>query len=579
MPRFQRLALPLLCTWLTACSLVTDFDRSKIDPGTSDGGMGDGDGDGDGDMDGGNTRPDGGRDSGVSADAGHDSGVPGPDAGGGCRVNQECGDEQLCCNGTCVDTSLGQCSECGQGCGDFGASSCSARECKCGDSPQCAAGGDKPFCSGAVGSESCSECRSDEDCDDNAAGEFCVSGACVKCDRGPNAASAADDRGCSGATPICGTNNTCTGCSNSPNNCPNGLDCVVGQGCFGCDPDAAIGSNQCGSTTPVCKLSGTMSSCEACTNNTSCKGAYCDEGAGGGGCYTACDPDTHQGCTNINQPRCLVSGASASCVACNAPGAPACANGTFCKTSADRVGQCVSCRDNNDCDDASKPICDTGTRTCRGCDTSSETSDCPSSAFPACNEATGRCVPCRTGGTHTACGAADACFNFGCVDCNSDGAPECPSAASPVCANHECVPCAAGKVAACTGGTVCTGTPTCTNNACVYPPLDVDDDKSCTTDSCTVPGGVSHEDTCTQDDNDCTRPSTCGASGCSAQVADDDLCTAAGLGQCTNVGSGKFECHECDPANDDGCNKTTENCNSTTYECELLPSPDAGTQE
>lgn len=562
MQRSSRKAWVLLSVFWMACSLVTDFDRSKVER-VGEGGT---ETDRDSSVNAGGGDRDAGSGSGGRADAGFrpDTGAP-VEAGPSdkCSNNEECSMSQLCCDGLCVPTSEARCSACDRGCAPSG-NACEDRSCACGELAAC--GGQAPYCSGE-GAGSCAECRDATDCQGQKDGkQQCVAGRCAQCD--PNGNS-----GCEGNRPICNPATlTCEACS-LPDNCPGNPVCTPSGACGGCGPnDAAdcttptapicdltsnptlcrgcasdgecskelslpycVNNQRCSSCKPVanaadpgcdinspspaCRLNDSgQYVCQACQNSDQCSNEgsrdLCGTGANAGKCVEC---NTNADCADEARPFCDGSGTCRPCGNAPAPNVFCSVRTLLARPFCDSAsGACVSCRNNNDCE-GSRGICDGRTHQCRGCTTSTEAVDCPSPANPACNPNTGSCVPCRPGGPSACSAPNDTCANFACVDCQ--GNTGCSRGQS--CRSNQCV---CNNDNACPGGHCNRDSGMCVG--CV-------NDTHCTSDAAPL---------CNGDTQQCV-PCTLGMDDlrCAQKLGGGGVCATSGV------------CRKCDSVSNHGC--------------------------
>ncbi len=323
-----------------------------------------------------------------------------------CRGDDDCGPDQLCCGGFCIDTDLeDSCLACGQGCDTTNADNCTGRACRCGGGRPCAA--PTPVCDPAA-SGSCVECARNVHCQGLAERPVCDVGAriCVPC---------LDDQQCDGARPEC-----------------------VDRACVECDPapaegdEAAYRCDEAGDA-PIC-VSGI---CRACEVHRDCADRpgdfdYCVDGR-----CRPCDPEGDLGCADPAAPICDPEATTCrGCLEraeCNENLAPAVA---IQECAPD--GRCVGCvpladdgTPNLGCAPADgRPICDADDELCRACASDDE---CPAQAPFDDAEADGEALTLCVDGRCRACRPAT-------DDTPQDGCR--PDGPTPFCAGGECVPCA-----------------------------------------------------------------------------------------------------------------------------------------
>lgn len=499
--------LALCIVALAGCSAALDFDRSKIDDedaSLTDARVPDMDASMDAAREASTTTPD------AELEASLPDATP-PDSGMACTSNDQCGADQLCCDGKCKPTSVqDSCEGCGSRC-TGNASECTDRSCRCGGSPACS--GATPLCDSTSGAAPhCVECLDDDDCP--AGKKQCVAGICRECD------SSDTNSSCANPTPICDSNNTCQGCSASgARACPGGLTCVAGSGCFGCNltTDAP-----CTGTTPRCAPGGANgNSCQPCL------AGECPAGAAqclSTGACAACNPANNAGCDPASAtPVCNGAANPIACRACNPANGSDCPMGSVCSpTGLPTAGRCVKCTTNAQCAGAT-PICNVATGQCRACAADTE---CPAAA-PAC--LSGQCVVCRPGGASACAAPNEVCAPAGgsCIDCD-------PATHNGCAANQYCT-----AASTCAVG--------CRNNA------------GCTTPGLTFCDATSHQCrgcTIATEATDCSSPAaprcagngTCGACRTGATA----LCTGT-TDACDNTTGTCVDCIAGAGPVDQGC--------------------------
>lgn len=479
-----------------ACSLIADFDASKLPAegsgglagaaglgseagfaGSSAGGISSGAAFGAGgstqsaggaELGAGGTSPTGpfmdaslGGASGAPAAGGHGDGEGGraePPHACDVHTNAGCATDELCCtlgNGvTCRKTSTKECEACGVACPAGLTATCAARTCQCQPDLKrpCSGEGTELFCvSGPPAA--CVGCRDASDCAGRDDGKTrCAAGQCAQCD--PSQTNA----GCTGTKPICDADkHTCKPCTVSPNDCPKPLVCTAGGTCGSCAKAADCSS----ATSPICDA--TTTQCRPCASNAECaagpKLAYCIDRT-----CSNCNPSTEAGCTDATKPDCRADATGHySCQACvndgscaNRPGAPVCDTAT---------GRCVACVLDDDCNaNAKTPFC--LNNVCSACDPS--TPIALVADLRCALKAGGQPVCIRTGSQKGQCGACDpdgargctnnqlccenagvaACVRTSVAQCAACSAPACDPLLSSACTNREC---RCGSNAACSG--------------------------------------------------------------------------------------------------------------------------------
>jgi|GEM_PF-6108875 len=553
MLRSRVLALPLLSAWLTACSFVVDFDRSKIDHHHGDGGMdggggsvendgsvGDGDGDGDGD---------------VQMDGGHDA-APESDARVGCENDEGCASNQLCCNNVCVDTSLAACTACGVACASSAASACEGRVCKCGAEAACL--GADAFCVDGASAPTCVECRTSDDCPE-AKGQ-CVDGVCQECVPGANNA------GCGGTKPICNaTSKTCEACTSSPDNCSGVLVCTGSGACGGCNNSMTDCANP---DEPICSKTSTM--CEAC-KGAGVASSVCQTEQGKPYCVdnakcSVCLPDTEQGCAaDSAKPDCRLQGDQYACQGC--------VDNDSCKhlggrDTCDAVsGKCVECKGHADCTDAMKPLCGSD-GLCKRCDQASGDAGCAAKSDSTCDEGTGTCVECTGNGECTDPNKS-VCFNNTCVQCTT--ATEVTKCGNDVCVANACIDCKQDVQCNAHAGKQCV-TVAAGNTECrECDPAVGENNAGCTgLNICSTSAFTCEEVEClaSADCHSAAKPiCNTGSHTCVACNTDQE-CDAKTAGSlCASSGPNSGHCGACDPSGDRGCTAPNDQCRADTLTC------------
>ncbi len=362
-----------------------------------------------------------------------------------CRNNNDCGANELCCNGACVPTGAeapASCTVCGSSCNATNSNQCTNRACRCGNNNAC--GGNTPVCNDAA--NRCVQCLADGDCAGRAGTPECVGETCRQCDP-------ATSVGCTenGAAPICeAANFTCRVCNNDAE-CvgrAGNLDECVGGRCRACDPATHAG---CGGATPICDAA--SFACRACANNGECAG---DTQCVGGACV-GCDP-ANSGTCGVDLPIC--DAATTSCRSCR--------NDNECLARPGPEDQCVLGRCQV-CDTADHAGCGLNQLCCDfQCVATGAT---PADACQACG------VPCDVDSTNTCTHRACRCGNNApcsgqtafcddargvCVNCRSDA--DCGGARAQCVANvcQACDPADGAGCVASSDAPVCAGaTPTC----------------------------------------------------------------------------------------------------------------------
>ncbi len=520
----------------------------------------------------------------------------------GCRNNNDCGPDELCCNNACAPTggAVGQqCTACGTACNQANSDGCDDRSCRCGAGAAC--GGATPVCDDA--NDRCVQCLADGDCAGNPNGNECVNNQCRRCD--PN--------GHSG----CGANQLC--CNNACVNTGAGL----GESCTACNVACVqdttnVCSNRtclCGANQPCAGASGLCvdgtGQCAACRVDGDCGGAtpQCVAGA-----CRACDPLDDAGCTaNGGSPIC---GNNNTCRGCqNDAECADNATGTFCNEA---TGLCRRCDENGDSPcELNLPICSAAQNACidcandqdcvaragaedqcvggdcRLCDPTGNAGCGPASATPFCSNVTFACRACATDMECVAAGLGTQCITVGgqagrCGACDPNEAQCAAGSATPICdgtnltcrgcaADGECATnpnggqCVAGSCEACdpanTDGCletaarpICDANGTCqpcaNDNECINRP---GNRNQCVAGECKTcdPGNA---DGCAEN----SATPICNAQGACVACANDGECLARpGNGnQCVNS-----VCRLCDPAGDAGCSGNTPVCTAGNFTC------------
>ena len=437
-------------------------------------------------------------------------------SGGICRgVAVNCDDSVICTADTCAQ---GVCSHtprdsvCDNGLFCDGQEICDpVLDCLPGTPPDCDDG--NPCTNDSCSGTSCQHTNNSALCSDSNActqTDACQGGSCVG--GSPVICTALDQ------CHVPGVCNPATGvCSNpsSPNgtSCDDGDACTTGDTCSGgvcaggpptnCDDGNLCTTDGCNPATG-CTHTNNAVKCNdgnACTDGDVCSGGAC------GGTTVSCDdgnPCTNDsckpavGCQHVNKTDPCDDGHACT-------GGDVCAGGVCGGTP---IPGCIECDQDNPCDDGN----DCTTDSCLG----------------------GACVfediadPCDDG---NACTTGDVCDAGVCVagpppDCDDDNP----------CTDDSCNPSSGcvhvDNVAACNDGNVCTTNDACSAGACVggTPPV-CNDGNVCTTDTCDpLLGCVFTDNNALCDDgNACTTGDTCVAGACVGgpplDCNDDNSCT------------------------------------------------------
>ncbi len=276
----------------------------------------------------------------------------------------------------------------------------------------------------------CVQCRNDNDCDTNSATPWCdtASGTCRGCNFVPNSLGGGTTW-CALATilqsparPVCNAGSgRCVRC-NANGDCPNNQRCYTPEGmpqnniCGACRPNVAA---DCPAGMPICDPA--MRTCRACRVNNQTldcptpAARVCN--AATGGCV-ACLLDTNAGCTNPNQPRCLMG-----------PAGPVC-------------GQCGD--EQHSVCPPEAPLCNPATRTCVPCNTAALPDDdrgdrgCGERSTGYICASNGTCAQCEMAGNR-GCGTGLCCPGERGLQCFDRSPMRCASCANactvptPVC--------------------------------------------------------------------------------------------------------------------------------------------------
>ncbi len=198
-----------------------------------------------------------------------------------CTEDQECGSEQLCCEGRCMETSAeGPCVRCNDsGCSNDRADRCQGRSCRCGEQGECP---ESTYCEQGVREPLCVGCSSDEHCPEDA---VCCEGRCEEispenclgCMQGCDPLRSSrcvmrgclcgEERPCEGARPFC--DHQIGGCVE----CRGDFDCgarqlCVDSQCQDCDPRDNMGCDP-HSIEAFCDLNEMI--CRGCINSEECE--------------------------------------------------------------------------------------------------------------------------------------------------------------------------------------------------------------------------------------------------------------------------------------------------------------------
>ncbi len=567
--------LGIISSATAGCELIADFDRSKIDGGTTqvadseapDSGTPETDSAPPADA-GSDTSlpPDGGEDAAEDSanDTGNDTGTDandgaiadsGPDAAdagctgaSGCPVGEACNlTSHLCttactasqpCNGTCCSGTTCQQTESPTACGAGGTvcasctaadagTTCVAGACGCNNADDCAVG---------------EACSASHVCTTACSGSEACHGGC--CGSGGTCVTGTADDACGASGTTCGT---CAGDSV-------GTKCVVitnGGACGCAGPGDCTASGDAGAS---CSATGTPRQCTtACSASQACTGSCCNipngssTGTCGGGTPGACGAAGAlclDCSTSTNGHVC--SGTACGCVTANdCPANNACTGGkctTSCATDPCNTGCCDSTKTcvggtsalacgtgGGSCDTCgptgSSCLVVTGGGTC-GCTNSTQ---CPSGkACDTNNDATKNTCTTTCSGTDVCNGT---CCNLGTCAADDTQAASC-GAAGGACSDctgaangHVCVASACG----CSNSSECGANEACENGKC---------SSDCSTNPVCNGGCCDSAHTCVAGTAD---PASCGKPG--TACAD---CTASAVGTaCVGSACGCTQNSEC----------------------------------
>jgi hypothetical protein len=387
----------------------------------------------------------------------------------------------------------------------------------------------------------------------------CKVATCSGC--GCSYTNAPNDTGCSPDTNPCTDDKCANGSCTHPAKqngepCPNGR-CYGGACCAGCWNGSSC---QTGSATGACGTGG--GACANCDDGNECKADSCVGGAcvrtnvsdgqscasGAGRCYNG---SCCQGCWDGTA--CQMGTSLAKCGAAGA----ACANcndGNDCKTDSCTAGACTR---TNVPDNAS---CMGGTGTCHGgacCTGCWNGSACAQGNAPgACGKNGGACSVCNDNKpcTSDTCNAGACAYpavtnGVSCADSDlCDGQETCQGGncanGTPldcndgkVCTDDSCVPatgCAhSNNTVRCSDGSECTNNDTCSGGQCRGTTINCDDNEPCTTDTCNPMTGCVRTNRANgadcDDGNPCSTASACTAGRCLTTAGldcnDDKVCT------------------------------------------------------
>ncbi len=229
-----------------------------------------------------------------------------------CRDNKDCGGEQRCENGSCVDIALANCTNQGVACNENTANKCDAGnhdgKCKCGSEDACSG-----YCvQSNDDTYHCVTCISNSDCKDGNANKLCnAAGNCVACTAGQACSDCASDTDCQNGTTkwFCDPgDNHCHECVSDVDNgvvdgvspaCTTGdAQCVNGE--VTCSD--AIGTAYCTTGSPSCDAGKPVCVQKQCVNHT----------------WQVCDPNGDVGCETAKAARtysdATCSGRTATCI-------------------------------------------------------------------------------------------------------------------------------------------------------------------------------------------------------------------------------------------------------------------------
>jgi hypothetical protein len=411
---------------------------------------------------------------------------------------QACDANQLCCAGVgcvSVQSDVGNCGACGQGCAPSG-DSCSGAACRCAGGSACTNG---QSCCGGLGCVDlnrdpfhCGTC--DHACNP---GEACVAGVC----------SCGNGAACSGAQPVCCSDGSCSSdgscaCNSPGGSCSYPEVCCSGSQCADImNDDANCGG--CGQkcTAPLGCANGACA-CHGliCAAGNACCASGCADLANDpqncGACGTTCAANETCGVGPSGAPTCLCGDKSCSA-------GELCCGGNCVNSSSSDCGSCDhACKKGESCSNAGACACNggnacVGNQICCGSDASAG-----AGCFDPSSDAK-HCGDCKT-----VCPAGQACVTGQCVPtpCN----PPCSDGNS--CDNGTCK---------CNGATACGAGQTCCGDGCHDLSGDVANCNQCGHKCATG-------DYCCQ--GACTAPSNTNCTACGATCS--SCCVCHGVGSC-----------------------------------------------
>ena len=522
----------------------------------------------------------------------------------GCRDNQLCPGNQMCCNQVCVGTNPEQrCGLAEEACqtacnldiADFcqGENNGLERTCVCGSGPDASAcrffGDDDArslYClrGAAEGDGHCVQCRDDADCPVVRAGNGqplpdvdqkprCVDNRCERCDPG-------DHDPCGLGQLCCGlrcvptselNNGICEGC---------GTSCDEDDSNVCADRSCRCGGNApCDGATPFCLDE--PGRCVECRTDNDC--------GGGLECVNfqckVCDPANHDGCGA--EQLCCVANGEPSCEATNdaAGQCEACDLGCNALATNRCTGRSCQCGGNAPCA-GETPVCDDNRRACVEC-----TADAHCNGHADGNQCVDfQCQPCDPadhagcGGNQLCCGVGD---TFACQATQGGAAGQCEQC-GVACGTRSdaCL----GRVCSCGAGDACDpqgADPFCVGGACeeCRGNNDCAGDELCCAGACEATGEAANEQ-CEQCGAACDQEATdrCVSRSCDCGAGDEcgeptPVCDGARCVQCTDNGdcngrAGTSQCvetvcEECDPVNHGGCGESDGQpiCDAASNEC------------
>ena len=326
---------------------------------------------------------------------------------------------------------------------------------------------------------------------------------------------------CAGKPMSCNDNNDCTidsctaatGCKHiavaNAQGCNDGLACTPqdtcsGSACVGignkCDDKNICTSDICSEPGGACTHSAIKSPCDdgkACTELDHCVDGSCL------GTPTVCNdanPCTADIC-DAGKGGCQFSALSGLC-----DDGDACTTGDTCKGTTCTAGTSVTCNASAPCTVAT---CDTKTGKCVSAAASDKT-------------------PC---GTTTGCTSNSVCLAGACTVGTGDGCNDGNACTQDACVAGACTHTNASG--ACSDGLACTSADTCANGKCAGKTLNCEDDNACTTGTCSPTTGgcvqAATQGIACSDGDPCTVGDLCSAGTCQSGLPldcdDGKLCT------------------------------------------------------